>query len=128
MLCDFFFASTVLAYVEPKLFFRFRAGKFSSAAPTLDNMCESLPTHCPLGDVDIMVVVFVVCLCCMLRSCLVVVTHHMKKGTTNNPKIMIPHDKPKRKIWLGGWFSFLLLRPMREQQWRRSMPWPLVVV
>ncbi len=30
---DVFFASIFLVYVEPKLFFRFRAGKFSSAAP-----------------------------------------------------------------------------------------------
>jgi hypothetical protein len=33
VLRDVFLASIFLAYVEPKLFFRFRAGKFSSAAP-----------------------------------------------------------------------------------------------
>jgi hypothetical protein len=33
VLCDVFLASIFLAYVEPKFFFRFRAGKFSSAAP-----------------------------------------------------------------------------------------------
>jgi hypothetical protein len=33
VLRDVFFASIILAYVEPKLFFHFRAGKFSSAAP-----------------------------------------------------------------------------------------------
>ena len=30
----FFLASIFVAYVEPKLFFCFRTGKFSSAAPT----------------------------------------------------------------------------------------------
>ncbi len=35
VLCDDFFASIFLAYVEPKLFVRFRAGKFSSAAPSM---------------------------------------------------------------------------------------------
>ena len=34
VLCDVFFAS-FFAYVEPKLFSHFRAGKFSSAAPNL---------------------------------------------------------------------------------------------
>ena len=38
VLRDVFFASIFLhiflVYVEPKLFFRFRAGKFSSAAPS----------------------------------------------------------------------------------------------
>ena len=34
VLRDVFLASIFVAYVEPKLFFRFCAGKFSSAAPT----------------------------------------------------------------------------------------------
>jgi hypothetical protein len=33
VLCDVFLASIFLAYVEPKLSFCFRVGKFSSAAP-----------------------------------------------------------------------------------------------
>ncbi len=34
VLCDVFLASIFVAYVEPKLFLRFREGKFSSADPT----------------------------------------------------------------------------------------------
>jgi hypothetical protein len=35
VLRDVFLASIFVAYVEPKLFFHFRAGKFSSGAPTV---------------------------------------------------------------------------------------------
>ncbi len=36
VLCDVILTSFFLVYVEPKLFFCFRAGKFSSAAPILE--------------------------------------------------------------------------------------------
>jgi hypothetical protein len=39
VLCDVFLASFFLAYMESKLFFHFRARKFSSAAPSNGEGC-----------------------------------------------------------------------------------------
>jgi hypothetical protein len=49
VLRDVFLASIFLAYVEPKLFFRYRAGKFSSAAPTSSLTTDQPPS---LNDND----------------------------------------------------------------------------